>query len=142
MRTEDIVEIHQLIANYGHAVDAPNQDLLGDVFAADAVFHSNASGLHFEGLDEIRGWFAMGKPPHPPAHQTTNVFVYDGDESEAKVKSKFLAIDPDTGLPRTGDYEDRVVRTPVGWRIAERTSTDRFGHFDFKAAAERAAGGE
>jgi hypothetical protein len=139
---EDIVEIQQLIANYGHAADSPDGERLGEVFAADAVFLSNASGMRFEGLAAIREWFALGKPPHPPSHQTTNVFVYDLDGDEARVQSKFIGIDPESGLPWTGDYDDRVVRTPAGWRIAERTSTNRFGSYDFKGAAERATAEE
>lgn len=132
MTTDDIVQIHQLLALYGHAADAPTQDRLGEVFTEDAVFHSNASGLHFEGLPAIRAWFAQGKPPHPPSHHTTNVHVHTDDET-VRVKSKYLAINPETGLPRSGDYDDVVVRTPDGWRIRERVSTDRFGGYEFRS---------
>lgn len=132
LSTQDIVEIHQLIALYGHAADAPDQEQLAHVFTEDAVFQSNASGLRFEGVEAIRGWFAEGKPPHPPAHQTTNVYVYtDGDT--VRVRSKYLVINPTSGMPRSGDYEDVVVRTPGGWRIRERVSTDRVGGWVFRS---------
>jgi hypothetical protein len=132
MTTEDIAAIHQLIALYGHAADSDSQDLFDEVFAQDAVFESRASDRHFEGREAIKGWFALGKPPHPPAHQTTNVYVYEDAAGTVRVKSKFLAINPDTGLPRTGDYNDIVVKTDEGWRISERVSSDRFGGYVFQ----------
>src|ERR1044071_2445197 len=68
MTTEDVVAIQQLLALYGHAADAPTQNLLDDVFTADAVFESRGRGRRLDGLDAIKAWFAEGKPPHPPAH--------------------------------------------------------------------------
>lgn len=131
LTAEDIVEIHQLLALYGHAADSPAQDLFAEVFSEDAVFRSGATGLTYEGLQAIQAWFAQGKPPHPPAHQTTNVYAYvDGDLVRAK--SKFLAINPRTGLPRVGDYNDVLVKTKDGWRIRERVSSDRFGAYDLE----------
>jgi ketosteroid isomerase-like protein len=140
MSTEAIVAIGQLIANYGHAADSPDGERLGEVFTEDAVFRSDASGMSFEGLAAIRSWFALGKPPHPYSHQTTNVYVYEIDGDTARVKSKFIGLDPETGTPWTGDYDDRVVLTAGGWRIAERVSSNRHGGYDFKAAAARATG--
>jgi SnoaL-like domain len=131
LTNQDIVEIQQLLALYGHAADSPSQDLFEKVFSRDAVFRSGATGLSYEGLAAIQAWFAQGKPPHPPAHQTTNVYAYvDGDT--VRVKSKFLAINPRTGLPRVGDYNDVLVKTHDGWRIRERVSSDRFGAYDLE----------
>lgn len=127
LRTEDIIAIHQLLALYGHAADSQDEDLLCDVFTEDAVFESGRTNRRFVGLAEIRAWFAEGRPPHAPAHQTTNVFVYMRDDI-VRVKSKYLAISNVTGLPYTGDYDDVVVNTVKGWRIQHRTASLRFGH--------------
>jgi hypothetical protein len=128
LTSQDITEIQQLLALYGHAADSPTPDLFEKVFSEDAVFRSGATGLAYEGLAAIQAWFAQGKPPHPPAHQTTNVYAYvEGDTVRAK--SKYLAINPKTGLPRVGDYNDVLVRTECGWRIRERVSSDRFGAY-------------
>ena len=132
LTTDDIAAIHQLVALYGHAADGPSTDLFNEVFTTDAVFDSRASDRRFEGLEAIKSWFALGKPPHPPAHQTTNVYVYEDADGTVRVKSKFLAINPETGLPRTGDYNDTVVKTDQGWRIRERVSSDRFGGYVFQ----------
>jgi len=124
--TDDIVAIHQLLALYGHAADLPEANLVGDVFTEDAVFESGRTKRRFVGLAQIKSWFAEGKPPHPPAHQTTNVFVYLSD-GIVRAKSKYLAISHATGLPYTGDYDDIVVKTPNGWRIQKRIATLYFG---------------
>jgi hypothetical protein len=131
LTSDDVIEIHQLLALYGHAADSPTQDLFAKVFSSDAVFRSGATGLSYEGLEAIQAWFSLGKPPHPPAHQTTNAYAYvDGDTVRAK--SKFLAVNPTTGLPRVGDYNDVLVKTEDGWRIHERVSSDRFGRYELE----------
>lgn len=126
VQVADIVAIEQLMALYGHVVDAPTQERFGDVFTEDAVFHSRVRDVRLEGLAAIREWFALGKPPHPPAHQSTNVHIHVTGDT-VRVWSKYLAVDPETGGVRIGDYEDVVVKTERGWRIRERVSTARFG---------------
>jgi hypothetical protein len=132
LTNDDITEIHQLLALYGHAADSPTQDLFAQVFTKDAVFSSGATGLRYEGLEAIQAWFAQGKPPHPPAHQTTNVYAYVEGET-VRARSKFLAINPTTGLPRVGDYNDVLAKTEDGWRIRARESSDRFGAYKLEA---------
>jgi uncharacterized protein (TIGR02246 family) len=126
LATGDIVAIQQLMALYGHAADSPDTELLAQVFTEDAVFHSRVRDVKLEGLPAIQRWFALGKPPHPPAHQSTNVFVYVTDAT-VRVMSKYIAINAETATARTGDYTDIVVKTDEGWRIRERVSVARFG---------------
>jgi hypothetical protein len=125
--TEDVVAIHQLLGLYGHVVDGySEQDRLAEVFTDDAVFDTADfdQGAH-RGLDAIRAIFALGAPPHPPAHLATNFFVYrEGDRTLAH--SKWLTIDRATGGVRSGDYHDELVRGPDGWRIARRKVIIRF----------------
>lgn len=132
LTAQDVTEIHQLMSLYGHAADADDQGSLADVFTQDAVFDARPveAGLH-EGLAAIRAWFALGKPPHPPSHNTTNVYVYE-DGGQVRVRSKWLTIAAATGRPRSGDYDDVVVKTGAGWRIRTRLATGRYiepGHF-------------
>jgi hypothetical protein len=122
----DVVAIQQLMALYGHVADSPDGERLAEVFTQDAVFHSRVRDVRLEGLPAIQRWFALGKPPHPPAHQSTNVFVYVADGT-VRVLSKYIAINAETGRARTGDYTDVVVKTDAGWRIRERVSVARFG---------------
>jgi hypothetical protein len=122
----DVVAIHQLLALYGHAVDGGDVTRLGEVFTPDAVFDTSdfEQGVH-RGLPAIQAIFALGAPPHPPAHLATNVYVYE-DGGSIRVHSKWLTIDRATGGVRSGDYHDEVVKGAHGWRIAYRSVKIRF----------------
>jgi ketosteroid isomerase-like protein len=121
---EDVLAIERLVALYGHAADGAAR--LDDVFTEDAVLDMSAlSGEVYRGLARIRAFFALGAPPHPPSHHTTNVVVaVEGDA--ARVLSKWMTVDRATGGLKTGDYADVVVRLAGGWRIRERVATPRW----------------
>ena len=123
---EAIVAIEQLLARYGHVVDDGDLDGLASVFTEDGAFDIGefGQGVH-RGLAAIRAIFALGSPPHPPAHLTTNVYV-TRVQSEVRVRSKWLTISRSTGTVRSGDYDDVVVLTPNGWRIQTRVVRIRF----------------
>jgi hypothetical protein len=126
VETRDIVEIQQLMALYGHAVDAADQSMLPLVFTEDAVFDATAGGYDLmESRDAIAAWFALGKPPHPPSHHMTNAYVYEAN-GETRVKSKWLIINARNGTVLSGDYDDLVVRTTEGWRIKRRNFMFRY----------------
>jgi hypothetical protein len=122
----DLLEIHQLLGLYGHAVDSGELGRLEEVFTEDAVFDTSDfdQGIH-RGLPAIKAIFALGAPPHPPAHLATNFFVDDADDA-VRAHSKWLTIDRATGGVRSGDYHDELVRSPDGWRIGRRTVKIRF----------------
>lgn len=125
--TSDIVAIHQLEAFCHHAVDHHDQSLFHLVFTEDARFDGRlCGGALFEGLEAIKAFFALGKPPHPPAHHMTNCWVREED-GRVLVKMKWMVPDPDTGQFHGGDNDDWVVRTDAGWRIKERIASMRYG---------------
>lgn len=123
---QDIVEIQQVQALYGHAVDWPDQSLFPTVFTEDAVFDGRPCGGpdYHEGITAIAAWFGLGKPPHPKAHHAMNVWVYE-EAGEVRVKSKWLVKNSDTGAVYLGDYDDVMARTEQGWRIKHRLVTPR-----------------
>jgi hypothetical protein len=122
---QDITEIQQVQALYGHAVDWPDQSLLPKVFAKDGVFDARPTGSNlYEGLDAICAWFGLGKPPHPKVHIMTNVWVYE-EGGETRVKSKWLVRNLRNDMVFMGDYDDVMVRTPEGWRIRHRVCVAR-----------------
>ena|SRR5579871_3883815 len=126
LETKDIVEIQQLESLLQHAVDHPDQSLFHLVFTEDAVFDGRGcGGPVFEGIEAIKGFFALGKPPHPPAHHTLNCWVHEEGE-RVMVKQKWLIPNPVSGIFIGGDDNDWVVRTDDGWRIKERVATLRF----------------
>ncbi len=122
MDIQDIVDIQQLEALCHHAVDAADQSLFPDVFTEDARFDSRlCGGPLYEGIDAIKGFFALGKPPHPACHHMTNCWVRE-EGGRVLVKMKWMV--PDRGVDRMwgGENNDWVVRTDQGWRIKERIS--------------------
>jgi hypothetical protein len=122
----EITEIQQLLAFYGHAVDAPEKGWLSEVFTKDAVYDSRPNGgIIRTGLAELQQWFDQGKPPHPPSHNTTNVYVYHED-GEVHVLSKYIAFTAATGQLLSGDYHDIVVKEAGVWRIKRRTTFPRY----------------
>ena len=136
LTTDDIIAIQQLEAFCHHAVDHHDQSLLHLAFTQDARFDGRGCGGPLcEGLEAIVAFFALGKPPHPPAHHMTNCWVRE-DGGQVRVKMKWFVPDPATGRLHGGDNDDVVVRTDEGWRIAERVATKRYGD----AFAELAAG--
>ncbi len=139
MKTEDIVEIQQVQALYGHAVDWRDQSLLPKVFTQDAVFDGRPSAgeqEYYEGLDAISAWFGLGKPPHPLVHNMMNVWVYEQD-GEVRVKAKWLVRALQDGQIYMGDYDDLMVRTPDGWRIKHRLVTTRDPGATYGASASQ-----
>jgi 3-phenylpropionate/cinnamic acid dioxygenase small subunit len=126
--TADLLAIHQLLALYGHLLDDGHFDRLSEIFAEDAV-------LTFPGRERaairtgaaITQFFATAAGSS--AHHTTNIVVVaDGDR--VRVRSKFLVpyTRPEHDVHRWygGVYEDVVVRTPNGWRIASRAIDGRW----------------
>jgi len=116
MDPSDIVLIHQLLGQYGHLVDAKQWERLGEVFSADGVFDVSVYGMgRCTGLEAVIQFFASAQ--HPPAHHMVNVYAWD-DAGVTRARSKWLI--PDGPGMAGGDYLDVLVRTPRGWRIAER----------------------
>lgn len=124
--TEDVIALQQLMALYGHVADGDDLGRFREVFTPDAVFDVSAIGgeVH-RGLPAIQAFFALGKPPHPPSHHTTNVHVAQ-EAGAVRVFSKWMVIARASGGLKTGDYVDEVTGTPGGWRIAQRVVHGRW----------------
>ena len=119
-------EIHRVATRYCRALDTKNWSVLDDVFLPDAT--ADLSGpSDLVGIDEIRSRIRTA--------------LEHLDDSQHLVGNHEVAVDGDTATHRcylqaqhvrraatggpnyivAGRYEDRLVRTDVGWRIAHRT---------------------
>jgi ketosteroid isomerase-like protein len=133
-RLEDQLEIMQLVAQYGPAVDsgsgAATAALWTDDGAFDAVPH-----MQMRGRDEI---VAM---VHGAGHQsliqngcghvlTVPHVVVDGDHATGRSYALNIRLDADADrfwVGRVSANTWRWVRTPDGWRIAERINANLDG---------------
>lgn len=136
----DRFEITQVLARYGHVIDQRDFAALAEIFTADAVFDvSSVGGPVYRGLPDLERFLALGDTVHPPFHILTNAWVFAEDET-ATSRSKWLTIDQQTGLPRSGDYLDTWRRTDAGWRIVERVARVRWTGGGWSAGYEPSGG--
>ena len=124
----DRIEIDELLARYSRALDYRQFDDLEDVFTADATFDAGGLGCP-TGPANIRAMIE-GTIGHLDATQhlvgkSIVEFAPDGDSAEVRTYliSQHIRESAPTDVKHYflgGEYYDKVVRTPEGWRIAYR----------------------
>ncbi|MGH3634961.1 MAG: nuclear transport factor 2 family protein [Mycobacterium sp.] len=115
-RTDDLVEIQQLLARYAVTITQEDIDGLINVFTPDgtySAFGDTYSLDRFPGLVEAapKGLFLTGIP----------VIELAGDSATGTQPLCF--IDHATHDMRIGYYNDTYQRTPNGWRLKTRAMT-------------------
>lgn len=118
---QDAMEIHQVLADYGHVVDDHDWDRAHEVFAEDFVFDRGNGGPDLHGIADIVANF---KGRNMYGHITTNTTLTEDDDGTTRAHSKFIAF-PNEGPPVTGDYHDELVHTTAGWRLRHRRADIR-----------------
>jgi hypothetical protein len=124
---EDREAIRLLLRDYGRLLDERRFDEFGQLFATDGEYvsagtTSRGPAAIAESLRRI-----MTSNPLGLAEPNYHVLFNDrielrGDQAESTSQSFFVAPGAD-GAPRIvmmGNYQDRFVRTPQGWRFARR----------------------
>ncbi|MFE2416728.1 nuclear transport factor 2 family protein [Streptomyces hokutonensis] len=131
---EDQVEITQLVAQYGPAVDSGSGEAAAALRTEDGVFDA-IPHLRMEGREGIVGMV------HGPGHQsvihngcghvlTAPHVVVDGDHATGRSHALHLRWDADAGrfwVFQVSANTWRWVRTSEGWRIAERINANLDG---------------
>jgi 3-phenylpropionate/cinnamic acid dioxygenase small subunit len=111
----DAAEILDLLARYAHVID--NRDWA----EADAVFaHDVQLGrtpVFGVGIEQLRT--LIGNAPATHGHNTTDVILDQRPDGTVRTWCKFYIVRGD-GTVGSGDYQDTLVRTADGWRIANR----------------------
>jgi hypothetical protein len=115
---------------YAWGMDAPDRELFGSVWTADAVWECEALQLDLHGRDEILAYFDKlpGRAPALPARfgsvrlAANPLIELDGDTARGRAEMAAFRFDGDDGVCTysIGRYDDRLVRTEDGWRIAHR----------------------
>ena len=125
-RLRDEREITDVLYNYCRGVDAIDAQLLATVFAEDCVVdYGPAMGGPRQGRESIVSGLVTGLPRYAGTHhQVSNVqLCLDGPDAASGIAYVTAWHRFDDGRPDAvfyGQYHDRFVRTPDGWRIAER----------------------
>jgi 3-phenylpropionate/cinnamic acid dioxygenase small subunit len=122
----DKFEIQELLTAYAHAIDSRDFGLLDDLFTADADIDYTASGGIKGQLETIKP-FLQGALPMFKAtqHFVTNPLIkLSGDVATSRsLLFNTMTMKQDSGnrtLLIGAWYNDELIRTEEGWRIAKR----------------------
>jgi 3-phenylpropionate/cinnamic acid dioxygenase small subunit len=129
----DRIEIDDLLIRYTVAIDTKDWELLDMVFTPDAKVDYTTSGGIKGDYPEVRAWLAKALALFDMTqHLISNSVVrIDGDTATARTMV-FNPMGRDDGkgglsLFYVGAwYDDKLVRTPEGWRITERFEEQAF----------------
>jgi hypothetical protein len=123
----DRLEIDDLLSRYTFAIDEQDFDALDNVFTPDATIDYTTSGGISGMYPEVKAWLAKVLPIFPATqHMLGNKRVtIDGDTATSMVHFYNPMRSPGENgsgpmFYLGGYYNDRLVRTPDGWRIADR----------------------
>jgi hypothetical protein len=124
-------ECERLVTLYCHYVDHGEAERIAELFSEDGRWRG--PGISMVGIDQLRKGFAARQANRARmSRHVCNNFVLDViDENEATGVvyltlyrhdgEEERAVSPLQGPAMVGEYRDRFVRTPQGWRIADRT---------------------
>ena len=122
---DDRLALHELAARYGNTLDDRDWDRFEPVFTADCRYELRGFGrsdVVLNGSAVVRSYMEASAR-HPVAHHVTNVEI-DATGTPVRMLSKIVGTLPD-GNAGSADYHDTVVRSAVGWQIADRLVTLR-----------------
>jgi hypothetical protein len=121
----DRLAIHELLGLYGHLIDERRWGDLGLVFVDDVVYDATDMGMPVtRSLADLVELWCSDQADHPLAHHATNIVVTVDPAGATRVWSKGIGVGRG-GRVGSVVYRDVVVRTAVGWRLAERVVTRR-----------------
>lgn len=123
----DRLEIQDLFARYCFAIDERDWDVLDSVFTPDAAIDYTETGGAKGSLAEIKAWLPVALERFPSFQHmvATTKLTLVGDTA----LSRTILFNPMVHKGEDGAeqvffiglwYRDKLVRTPDGWRIAER----------------------
>lgn len=120
---QDRFEIDELLTRYAQAIDDKTFDLLDTVFTPDAHVDYVSAGGVAGSYPEIKAWLSEILPMFPAyQHLVGNRRVTLQGDTATSVSTFHnpMVMGDGTMFFCGGEYHDRLVRTPDGWRIAER----------------------
>lgn len=120
LSAHDRVTIHELLALHGHLADERRPEDLGLLLTPDAVYDLRSFGLGtIKGLPAIQGIHRERPGNQPIGHHVSNIHIDERPDGTIAVRSKGFSVMAD-GAAGTCTYDDVVVKTDAGWRIAHR----------------------
>ncbi len=124
--TDDIVQIHQVIAEYAHAFDNGDGDAVAACFVQDGTLDTGVAVI--TGREALAGMVATMPEQMPGGrHVVSNIAVAgEGDDATARMYLQvFLTAGgaEQTKLLLSGRYDDVLRREDGTWRFVSRVMT-------------------
>jgi ketosteroid isomerase-like protein len=120
---EDQQDIAAVLLRYATGIDRRDWPLFRTVFTDDCKLDYGEIGS-FTGVDAITEFMqqAHAMAGHTMHRLTNQVIAVDGDAAEARtyVDALIMVGDSGSGVNAAGFYDDELVRTDDGWRVAKR----------------------
>lgn len=125
----DRLAMMELCARYNKAALAWDAEAFAECFTPDGCFVRAHLGTEVKGGEALRAMIRTGAESGTPAsyHLTTDFIVeIDGDRATQTCQLFLYGFDPTKGgtgpnvIRGVGHFEDKLVRTPEGWRFQER----------------------
>ena len=123
---DDRQDISELLVRYATGIDRRDWPLFRTVFTDDCELDYGEIGV-WRGVDEVTDF--MDKTHAPAGHTlhrlSNQAITVDGDKAVARtyVDAVIMFGDNQSGVNAWGFYDDEIVRSSDGWRIARRRFT-------------------
>jgi 3-phenylpropionate/cinnamic acid dioxygenase small subunit len=123
---EDRQAIADVLARYATGIDRRDWSLFRTVFTDDCQLDYGEIGA-WNGVDAVTDFMEQthAMAGHTLHRLTNQVITVDGDSAQARtyVDALIMMADNKSGVNGIGYYDDELVRTHTGWRIARRRFT-------------------
>jgi 3-phenylpropionate/cinnamic acid dioxygenase small subunit len=123
---EDRQDIADVLLRYATGIDRRDWPLFRTAFTEDCELDYGDIGT-WNGVDAVTKFMdeSHAMAGHTMHRLTNQVITVDGDRAEARtyVDGLIMAADNDSGVNAVGFYDDGLVRSADGWRIARRRFT-------------------
>ena len=121
---DDRVAISDLLVRYATGIDTKDWPLFRSCFTENVLADYGDIGV-WNGVEEITSFMEVAHRHMPHTKHRMSNFVVEVDGATATAVSYVHAVlvfetGPNDWSDAIGHYEDKLVRTPEGWRIAER----------------------
>jgi 3-phenylpropionate/cinnamic acid dioxygenase small subunit len=122
----DRLEMDDLLTRYATAIDTRDFELLDGVFTADARLDYRSAGGIEGTYPEVRAWLSSVLPIFDVTQHLVANRSFELQAGDIHATSSFLNVNrlKVEGKPWTftvgGQYRDRLVCSPDGWRIVSR----------------------
>jgi len=123
---DDRQDISDLLVRYATGIDRRDWPLFRTVFTDDCELDYGEIGA-WQGVDDVTEFMTRvhAMAGHTLHRLSNQAIAVDGDTAVARtyVDALIMIGDDQSGVNGVGFYDDEIVRTAVGWRIARRQFT-------------------